>query len=208
VGRVRILGHELGAISVHDLRRQVKLVSGVQPRAVDAQLTTRQSILTGVFGTLELFHAPERMHYDRADDLMQKVGLSNLADAKVATLSSGERLRCAMARALVVPPKLLILDEPTAGLDLLGREHALLAIDQLSKQSLAPSVLMITHHFEELPSTTRWAWLLRAGRVVSAGPMGEVLTDKHVSAAYDAPVRLFCSDGRWHARLEAQAEPE
>lgn len=95
-------------------------------------------------------------------------------------------------------PQLLLLDEPSTGLDLAAREHMLATIDRLPETGV--TTIMVTHHFEELPMRTTHAALLRAGRLVAAGPVEQVLTDASVSTAFDHPVRIERRDGRWTAR--------
>jgi iron complex transport system ATP-binding protein len=97
-------------------------------------------------------------------------------------------------------PELLLLDEPFAGLDLGARERLLLRLTSLAADDASPPVVLVTHHCEEIPPGFTHAGLVRAGSIIAAGPLAEVITSKNVSACFDVPVTVGCSDGRWWSR--------
>ncbi len=105
-----------------------------------------------------------------------------------------------MARALICDPALLLLDEPTTGLDVAAREQLLDTIDLLAETRPDLTSMLVTHHLEELPSTTTHALLLADGRVMAAGPAPQVLTSENVTATFDYPIEVEYRDGRWNAR--------
>jgi len=115
-------------------------------------------------------------------------------------LSQGERGRALIARALVSQPALLLLDEPATGLDLAAREHLLDTVDDLRAVHPEMASVTVTHHLEDLPSTTSHALLLRDGGVVATGTADEVLTSGLVSGAFDHPLVIDRVEGRWSAR--------
>src|SRR5262245_39243321 len=124
-GYVEILGNRLGRVDVFALRPLVSLVSTHHP--VRSGRTTRELVLTGATGTLDLAArwAPAPAESARADDAIALMGLSELASSRWSVLSQGERSRALIARALMGSPRVLLLDEPTAGLDVAGREQLL-----------------------------------------------------------------------------------
>jgi iron complex transport system ATP-binding protein len=105
-----------------------------------------------------------------------------------------------IARALICEPRLLLLDEPSTGLDIAAREQLLESIDLLSETHPEVASVLVTHHLEELPSSTTHALLLAGGRVVAAGPAAAAITSGHVSAAFGHPIDVRHDDGRWSAR--------
>jgi iron complex transport system ATP-binding protein len=94
----------------------------------------------------------------------------------------------------------LLLDEPTAGLDLAGRESLVAALDRLARDPMSPPIVLVTHHLEEVPASFTHALLLRDGRVVAAGPVAAVLTDATVGACFGLDVVVGRDGGRWSAR--------
>lgn len=199
VGQVEVLGRRFGETDLHALRKQVKLVQPSGPVDFAANLTCTDTVLSGLFGAVGLFDPVPPAAVGRATQLMRRLGIEQLAAASYATLSTGERMRTLIARALMTPPAILVLDEPTAGLDLLGREQLLCGLDAIMAGDPPPTVILISHHLEELPCSTNWAILMRAGRVTAAGPVAEVLRDEPMSAAFGAAVAVARVGQRWSA---------
>jgi iron complex transport system ATP-binding protein len=208
-GQCEILGGRFGETSLPELRHSIRLVQAAGPYDVDPELTTRQVVETGFFGTLSLYD-PTTDDMDRhAERLLAQVGLSHVANQPYSTLSSGECVRSLIARALAARPKLLLLDEPTAGLDLLAREQVLATVQALfDRQDAAhppPTVVFITHHVEELPPATSQVLLLDGGTVAAAGPAAEVLQADVMSRVYCCPLEVRYSGGRWSVHVHPAA---
>lgn len=205
-GRVAVCGQIFGQTDLNALRQSIGLVQPAGPYEVDDKLTTRQVVLTGFFGTLGLYAAVTPAMEQEARRILSAVGLSKLADHPYATLSSGERLRGLIGRALVRRPNLLLLDEPTAALDLPSREHVLATLQRLSSDPLHPTTMvLITHHVEELPPATSQILLLSEGQVAAAGPPAQVLQDELMSRVYRCPVQVRQLDGRYHLHVNPSA---
>src|SRR5262249_42630785 len=176
-GDVIIDGHRFGETDLNELRHSVRLVQSAGPYDVDPELTAREVVMTGMFGTIGLFDATTDEDSAHAEQLLVRVGLAAVKDSRYATLSSGERVRALIARALMHRPTLLLLDEPTAGLDILAREQVLATVQaMLTDPADAPTVVMITHHVEELPPATSLVLLLDQGKIAGAGTPEQVLT--------------------------------
>ncbi|MEN2739175.1 ATP-binding cassette domain-containing protein [Microbacterium sp. X-17] len=199
-GTVDVLGRRLGRVELQELRRHIGHVNPRHP--VRSPLTVTEVVLTGITGTLEppMRWEPAAGEVARARDLIRTIGLDGLRDARWPTLSQGERGRALIARALVSEPRLLLLDEPTTGLDVAAREQLLETIDGLSVAVPDLASVLVTHHLEELPETTSHALLLSHGRIVAAGPIAEAVTTGTVSAAFEHPIRVEREEGRWSAR--------
>jgi iron complex transport system ATP-binding protein len=134
--------------------------------------------------------------------MIAAVGLSRRADDVWPTLSQGERGRTLIARALISEPRLLLLDEPSTGLDVAAREQLLETIDSLDQTHPDVASILVTHHLEELPMTTTHALLIAEGRSVASGPARETITTDTVSAAFAHPVAVGYDQGRWTARAK------
>jgi iron complex transport system ATP-binding protein len=144
--------------------------------------------------------AYDDLDHERARDLLIEVGVKHLAERTFGTLSEGERKRVQIARALMVDPELLLLDEPAAGLDLGGREDLVSTLSVLAADADSPATVLVSHHVEEIPPGFTHALLLRDGRVVTQGVLDEVLTRESLSATFGMPLMLQHEDGRWAAR--------
>jgi iron complex transport system ATP-binding protein len=137
---------------------------------------------------------------DRARDLLDRFGGDGLAERRFAECSQGERQRILLARALLRRPALVLLDEPTTGLDLCGREDLLRALERLATDEPDVATVSVTHHVEELPVSTTHALLLRGGVPLAAGPADETMTADALSACFGLDLTLARDGGRWAAR--------
>ena len=202
-GDVFVNGSHFGEVDLNELRKTVRLVQPAGPYDVDAELTTRQVVLTGLFGTIGLFDPTTDEDAARADHLLSRVGLSRVRESRYATLSNGERVRALIARALMHWPALLLLDEPTAGLDLLSREQVLATVQSLLDDAThRTTVVMITHHVEELPPATTHVLLLEEGALAGTGTPGEILNAELLSRVYRCRLEVSRLGERYYVRVD------
>jgi iron complex transport system ATP-binding protein len=199
-GTVHILGDRLGGVDVFELRPRIGLASVALGERISARETVRDLVMTASYGIVGRW----RESYDardlaRADSVMAQLDCLQLADRSYGTLSEGERKRAQIARALMSDPELLLLDEPAAGLDLGGREDLLGRLTALAADDTAPTIVLVTHHVEEIPVGFTHAMLLRGGRIVASGPIGEAITAATLSETFGLAVTLTRSAGRFSA---------
>ena len=138
--------------------------------------------------------------------LLELMSTGRLAGRPIGECSDGERARVLIARALMPAPRLLLLDEPSAGLDMAGREDLLAGLADLSTSEPALASVVVSHHLEDLPPTTTHAMLLAAGRALASGPVDEVLQDATVSRCFGVGVRILRTGRRW-AAVHPEREP-
>ena len=196
-GTARVLGRRLGAVDVRRLRGAIGHVDSGMATAFRPRASAREVVLTGVTSTIIL--RPAELDADdegRALALLERMGCGALVERRFALLSRGEQQRVLLARALITRPRLLLLDEPTAGLDLPGREAFLERLDHLAHADPSLTTVQVSHHLEELASSVSHALLLRGGRAIAAGPAAGVLTDALLSRCFDAPVSVTRHRGR------------
>jgi iron complex transport system ATP-binding protein len=199
-GRVHVLGEQMGRVNVWTLRPRIGWASPGTARLLKPYLTVRQAIVTGQRAVMTTFRQQFDDHeWQRAEMLGSRSGLGELLDRRVDQLSEGERQRLLLARMLMPDPDLLLLDEPTAGLDLPGREGLIAQLTTLGGQARPLAIVMVTHHFEEIPPGFTHALLLRDGGVVAAGELASVLTEQNLAACFGVRLTLEHRDGRWWA---------
>jgi iron complex transport system ATP-binding protein len=200
VGTVEVLGSRLGRVDIRDLWPRIGHVEGTSH--VVRHLNAHEAVLTGATGTLDFMRRwhPSPAQEQRARELEDLFGVRELEDRVLATLSSGEFRRVLLARALMPDPELVLLDEPAANLDLPARERLVAALDDLALSAPHLLSVLVTHHLEELPTSTTHALLLRDGQVVAAGPVAETLRDEPLSECFGLPLAVRREDGRWSAR--------
>ena len=212
-GSVRVLGETIGETDVRALRKRIGIVNPTAGNShaansgaiVDVELTAHEVVLTGFYGTIGLYDHPTPEEHERADHMLDQVGLSHRHGLRFALLSTGEQRRCMIARALAHRPELLILDEPTAGMDLAGREQVLATVDRILSQPDAPTVLMITHHVEELSPRTGQVLLMRDGRIIADGKPQDVITPESLTATFGCKVFVKRTHGRYWLEVLPEA---
>lgn len=204
-GELSLLGRRYGACDWRDLRLQIGVVTSAFTLSIPPSEVALDTVVSGKFAQLDLWHRVAAADRAAALRLLERSGLAYLAKREWAYLSQGERQRVLIARALMARPRLLILDEPCAGLDPVAREKFLQFIDQLARlrSRSTPALVLVTHHVEEIMPVFTHALLLREGSVLAAGPRDRVLTSANLSATFGAPLRLR----RLGDRFALQAAP-
>lgn len=207
-GSYALLGKRLGqGVDWRVHRTQIGFVSAALAKMMRPQVASVDVVMTALHGALEpWWHEYSEDDRKRAYDLLDRAGYGYAADRSFGVLSEGERQQALLARSLMVPPRLLVLDEPAAGLDLGNRERLIARLATVaSTPPSAPDgvagVVLVTHHVEEISPGFTHALLLRMGRVVASGPIDEVLTDEHVSDTFDLGIQLRRDSGRWAAKV-------
>ena len=201
-GSVRVLGETLGRCDVREVRSRIGFTGATLAASLEPRMTAQEVVMTGIHAALApWWHVYTDRDRSPSLDLLDRFDSAHLAGHGFASLSSGERQRVLLARTLIRDPELVLLDEPTAGLDVGGREQLVSDLAKLAADEAAPPVVLVTHHLEEIPPGFTRALALRAGRVLASGEITTVLDDAVLSEAFGLPLRVERANGRWAARL-------
>lgn len=196
-GQVTVLGHTLGRVDIRALRARVGYSSPGLADQFRPDLSAGDVVMTARRGALEpWWHVYDDLDRAETRSAMERSGVGHLAGRAFGTLSSGERQRVLLARALVTDPAVVLLDEPSSGLDLGGREDLLDALEAIGGRG-GPAVVVVTHHLEEVPAGTDRVLALRGGSIAAEGAHSAVFTDDVMSVVFGRPLEVHRrSDGR------------
>ncbi|MET8553632.1 ABC transporter ATP-binding protein [Streptomyces sp. NPDC004959] len=200
-GTASILGDRLGRIDVFELRPRIGIAGVGMAEKLPRRQTVLQTVLTAAYGmTATWQESYEDVDEQRARAFLDRLGMTEHLDRRFGTLSEGERKRTLIARALMTDPELLLLDEPAAGLDLGGREDLVRRLGRLARDPIAPSMIMVTHHVEEIAPGFTHVLMIRQGKVLAAGPLELELTSRNLSRCFGLPLVVEQQGERWTAR--------
>ena len=200
-GEITVDGAEYGRTDWREVRKRVGLVTSTLTFYLEPGEPVLDAVVSGREAMINLVGDVDPALYADARALLERIGCGHLTSSHWGVLSQGERQKILICRALMANFHVLILDEPCAGLDPVAREHFLQWLHQLATQPDAPSLVLVTHHVEEILPCFTHVLLLREGRVHAAGPRDLVLSSDHLSEVYGAKVRLEAAGDRYRLHL-------
>lgn len=197
-GQVEVFGQRFGQVAVAEVRRRIGWVSAAMADRIQDLPAERalDVVVSGRYASIGVWREATGDDLEAARACLALFEAQALAERRFATLSQGERQRVLLARAWMARPELLILDEPCSGLDIRARESLLASLERLAARDRAPTVIYVTHHAEEVLPFVDRVLLVKAGRVLAAGPKHEVLRDDRLSEALEVDVRVRWRGGR------------
>lgn len=202
-GDVVIEGLALGTFDTRRVRPRIAYASASLATDLRPALSAAEAVMAAINGALETWwHDYSEQDAERARTALRTMGVGGLASRALGSLSSGEQQRVLLARALVVNPLIVLLDEPSARLDLGGRESLVRLLDEFAATRPELPTVVVTHHVDEIPLTTTHCLLMRDGRTVTAGPIGDVLTSASLSECFGLALEVA---RRPNGRLTAYA---
>lgn len=200
-GTLRIDSHTYGEYNWPELRRRIGFVSADLESRIKPAEPALDVIVGGYFASLGLYDEPSDKEYDKALDILAKIDCRELRNRAWGYLSQGEKRRVMIGRAMMVDPLLIILDEPCSGLDPVARERFLRFLQNFSSDPAAPSLIMTTHHAEDIMPVFTHLLALKNGRVLRSGKIGEVMIDEIISELFDAQIKVDLKNGRYHLNI-------
>jgi iron complex transport system ATP-binding protein len=200
-GSVEVLGQRLGQTDVRELRRNVGYASAALAAQLRPDLVAHDVVRTARHAALEpWWHRYDDADDARADECLASMHVGHLRDRRFGSLSSGEQQRVLLARTLMNDPAVVLLDEPSARLDLGGREELVTTLAGLAQRDDAPPFVMVTHHVDEIPPGVTHLAMLRNGRLHASGLIDDTLTGPALSDCFGLELRLERrDDGRYTA---------
>lgn len=204
-GEVFVLGEEFGNSDWPELRKKIGLVSSSVRQMMAEDEPAWITVASGKYAMIDFWGTPKPKDRIEAMRILAETEAEHLAERPWAVLSQGERQRILIGRALMAHPALLILDEPCAGLDPAAREHFLDFLERLGRRQNAPSVVLVTHHVEEIMPIFTHALIMKAGGKLTEGPIGRVLSSETLSEAFGTRMQLRKRGARY--ALKVQSNP-
>lgn len=194
-GTLSLFGHS--GSWVHS--REARLRVGYVPQSVSLDpafpISASEAILTGLTGKLGLFRSPGGKENERMIHLMKKMRMDHLAHRPFGQLSGGERQKILLAGALLKEPDVLLMDEPTANLDVATQNEVLKYIGKIHEENNV-TILLVTHDFNILPASMRRAVLISRGRIEFDGQIDAALSGKVLSTVFEYPLETFRQNGK------------
>ena len=201
-GSVEVLGQRLGRTDVRTLRERIAFSSPALAARLEPSMTALEVVMTARYAALApWWHQYTDADRTRARELLHEWRCDALAEHKFPTLSAGERQRVLLARALMHEPGIVLLDEPTAGLDVGGREELVADMTKWAQDPARPPTVLITHHVEEIPPGFTHALVLKDGCTLAQGPIDEIVTSETLSTAFGLALTIESRAGRFTARI-------
>ena len=186
-----------------DLRKRIGVVSASIAQKIDPSETIFEVVLSGKNAMINHWGKIPRVDRKAAKKILRKVEVEHLRSRSWGVISQGERQRTLVGRALMCKPKLLILDEPCAGLDPVAREDFLEFVNRLaSRKKWAPTLILVTHHVEEIISSITHAALLNEGEFVEKGPVEDTLKTSKLKKTFGENVSLRKAAGRYRLKVD------
>jgi iron complex transport system ATP-binding protein len=200
-GDVTVLGERFGEVDLRTLRKKIGWVGSFLQAQVPPSQKPLEFIVSGKYASLGIFDKPEALDFQEAADLAASLHCENILDLPYAVLSQGEKQRLLIARALINKPRLLILDEPCGGLDLVSREKLLGTLEDLGRTPGGPSMVLVTHYLEEIMPVFSHVLLLKSGRCAAKGAKEQILKSDLLTDAFGIRIEAGHENGRYWSRI-------
>jgi iron complex transport system ATP-binding protein len=200
---VRLFGQERW--NVWQLRDRLGMISDDLQNEYLPGATGEHVILSGFYSSIDIapHHSFSQTQIDKARAVMKELDITDLKDREYGKMSTGQKRRFLLGRALIHDPQVLVLDEPSSGLDLKAVQTYFSHIHQLMRSG--KTIILVTHHISEIPPKISRVILLREGRIIRDGGKKELLTSETLSALYGTPIQVIHSGGYYQVLPDTAA---
>ena len=200
-GKVSVLGGKLGSVDLRDLRKHIGWVSSNLSEQIPQEDSSLDTVLSGKVASLGIWEPRGKNDVERAKELLDFLGCGELEQASFGILSQGEQQRVLIARALMPEPVLLVFDEPCAGLDLPSRENFIEMLQSIGQMNDGPTMILVTHHIEEIGSAFSNVLVLKSGSVLAQGSKESVLREEVLSEAFEVHLHVTKVNDRFWTHI-------
>jgi iron complex transport system ATP-binding protein len=196
-GEVELLSQRYGRTDWRELRKRIGLVSSAIRQRIPADEPALETVVSGKYAMIDFWGRMTAAERRQGRRILRDIECDALEKRPWLYLSQGERQRLLIGRALMARPRVLILDEPCAGLDPAAREHFLRFLQGLGTGSRPPALVLVTHHVEEIMPVFSHALILKGGKVLARGPLRRTLDSEMLSRAFSESAVLRRERGRY-----------
>lgn len=203
-GEICVLGQCYGRSDWRELRKKIGLVSSSVRQMMHDEEPALETVISGKYAMIDLWGRVAARDRAEGRKILQQIECTHLAERPWLVLSQGERQRVLIGRALMARPRLLILDEPCAGLDPAAREHFLQFLQRIGRRKDAPTLVLVTHHVEEIMPVFSHVLILKRGRTLAAGAKKAMLNGKLLSEALEEKTKLRLEKHRYTLTVAAK----
>jgi len=200
-GSVRVLGERFGLCDIGRLRKLIGWVSSAMTQRLPMQDRAMEVVASGLDASIGLYRHITDEEYNKSLLVLKQLQVESVARQHCGTLSQGEMQKVLIARALVCQPKLLILDEPCIGLDPAARQRFLTDLAGLAKSDQAPTMILVTHHIEEIDPWIENVLLLKDGKVQSQGSPDGIITSEQMSTLFDSSCWVYRTGVKYYLQI-------
>ncbi len=205
-GEITVLGERFGEVDLRALRKKIGWAGSFLQAQVPPSQKPLDFIVSGKYASIGIFDKPEAQDFEDAVRLAARLGCDHILDLPYAVLSQGEKQRLLIARALIHNPRLLILDEPCGGLDLVSREHLLSTLESLGRTPGGPTMILVTHYLEEITPAFSHVFLMKSGCCAAKGKKEQVLRRDLLTQAFGVPIESGSDNGRYWSRVPGKGQ--
>lgn len=201
-GEMSVCGKKYSECDWTKIKERIAIVSASVNRRIEASENVLETVVSGAYSMINFWGTADESVCRKAVKKMKEFKIEHLASSLMGAVSNGERQKVLIARALMINPSVLFLDEPCSGLDPVARDKFVAFLNELAESKKIPAIVLATHHLEEIPPSFTHAIILKEGKVLASGEIADVVNSKNLSEAYGAKCMVARRNKRFSLHTE------